>query len=62
MAMVRDGNTFKFFVDGVIEATETISGGTFMNSSTIKIGKNTGWPADLDAWISKIRYVKCSAL
>ena len=62
MAMVRDGNTFKFFVDGVLEATTTISGGTFMNSSTIYIGRNIGWPADLDAWISKIRYVKGSAL
>ena len=62
MAMVRDGNTFKFFVDGVLEATTTISGGTFMNSSTIYIGENIGWPADLDAWISKIRYVKGSAL
>ena len=33
-----------------------------MNSSTIKIGKNDGWTHHLDAWISKIRYVKGSAL
>ena len=62
MAIVRDDNTLKFFVDGVLEATSSCSGGTFMNSKTIKIGKNNGWPADLDAWISKIRYVKGSAL
>ena len=62
MAIVRDGTTLKFFVDGVEEASKSCSGGTFMNSSTIKIGKNDGWPADLDAWISKIRYVKGSAL
>ena len=62
MAIVRDDNTLKFFVDGVLEATSSCSGGTFMNSNTIKIGKNNGWPADLDAWISKIRYVKGSAL
>ena len=40
MAIVRDGTTLKFFVDGVLEATSSCSGGTFMNSSTIKIGKN----------------------
>ena len=62
MAIVRDGTTLKLFVDGVLEATKSCSGGSFMNSSTIKIGKNNGWPADLDAWISKIRYVKGSAL
>ncbi|MDC0902825.1 LamG domain-containing protein, partial [bacterium] len=62
MAIVRDGTTLKFFVDGVLEATSSCSGGTFMNSSTIKIGKNDGWTHHLDAWISKIRYVKGSAL
>jgi hypothetical protein len=62
MAIVRDGNTLKFFVDGTLEATSSCSGGTFMNSSTIKIGKNDGWTHHLDAWISKIRYVKGSAL
>ena len=62
MAIVRDGNTLKFFVDGILEATSSCSGGTFMDSSTIKIGKNDGWTHYLDAWISKIRYVKGSAL
>lgn len=62
IAMVRTGETLNWFVDGVLRASRSCSGGKFMDATQIKIGYNPGWTAFLDGHISKIRYVKGSAI
>lgn len=62
IALVRVGETLNWYVDGQLSASKSCSGGKFMDSNTINIGTNPGWTCSIDGWISKIRYVKGTAV
>jgi hypothetical protein len=62
VALVRVGETLNWYVDGQLSASKSCSGGKFMDTNTINIGTNPGWTCSIDGWISKIRYVKGTAV
>ena len=62
IALVRVGETLNWYVDGQLSASKSCSGGKFMDTNTINIGTNPGWTCSIDGWISKIRYVKGTAV
>ena len=62
IALVRVGETLNWYVDGQLSASKSCSGGKFMDTNIIKIGTNPGWTCSIDGWISKIRYVKGTAV
>jgi hypothetical protein len=62
IAFVRVGETLNWYVDGQLSASKSCSGGKFMDTNTINIGTNPGWTCSIDGWISKIRYVKGTAV
>jgi hypothetical protein len=62
IALVREGETLNWYVDGQLSASKSCSGGKFMDTNIIKIGTNPGWTCSIDGWISKIRYIKGTAV
>lgn len=58
LAGVRDGNTFRFFVDGVANGTATLSGALFSTTQTLSFGAANNGSAPLTGWLDDIRFTK----
>lgn len=58
LAAVRDGDTFRFFVDGVANGTATLSGALFATTATISFGASNNGVAPLNGWLDDIRFTK----
>jgi len=58
LAAVRDGTTFRFFVDGVANGTATLAGNLFSSTANPSFGASNNGVASLNGWMDDIRFTR----
>jgi len=61
-AVTRSGNSWRLFVDGILEATNTWTGSPNSANSYVNIGNHTAATAHFSGYISNVRIVKGTAV